>query len=478
MKSFLSIRFQNLLLLLAGMLFLSSARGAKNPDYCWFPSPYSTYDQWMNAGKTAKSSKRKICCFSRAIALADTKAKKAEAYFQRGYAKYYYMLDATGETRESSSTGPKDQIIDDETGKDLQEEALVPRDTRRETGFSDYQEALKLDSSHSDSYFECGVYWYWKGYREEAKEHPDQNTVSDAYNKALYNMTECIRRDKWCSTAYEIRSRIRERLGQQSLKTRDLEIRDKLRLHDDPASGSGLTGYYSVGRNFTALVSASHDSQVAFDWGKGGTGAGVGEDGFCIRWIGTINPPSDGSYLFSTCSDDGVRLWIDNELLINNWSDHSSTRDTSRSISLKKNQHAQVVLEYFENTGHAVIYLYWTPPGGQEHVIPSKYLYPVPSPEASRFPVFFQHGMGDYTGWHLYLDKGNVKFNLGDFKNNLSHVFVPGLYNVRLYDNENYSGKTAFVSGLCSQNLNGGQGVYFNDITSSAKVECKPGFGE
>ena len=480
MRSSLSIQVQRLIPFLAGILFLSFAHGAKNPAYCWFPSPYKTYQEWMNAGQTAKSSKRKICCYSKALSTANITARqKAEAYFQRGYATYYYIPDATGETWEASSPDQKDRFMDDEGGKSIQEEALVPQDTRRETGFADYKEALKLNPDHSDSYFECGVYWYWKGYREEAKEKADKTLARDYYSKALSSLNHCIQRDKWCSTAYEIRSRIWEQRAQQSQKARDLEIRDKLRHYDDPKTGSGLTGYYCNGRDFTGLVCLRRDSQIAFHWGEDGPG-GVGDDHFCIRWIGTLNAPSDGSYVFSTFSDDGVRLWLDNKKVIENWSDHAGTWNFSDSISLKKDTPVQIVLEFYENEGDASIHLCWTPPGGNHQVIPTQYLYPVPSPEAAKFPVFYQHGPENLTGWHLYLDKGDIKFNKGDFNNNLSYVSVPGLYKVQLYEKENFSGVKASLSGVCSQNLSyiSGQNLHFNDKTSSVKVECKTGFGE
>lgn len=466
---------------MAGIFFLSLAHGAKNPDYCWFPSPCTSYQEWMNAGKTAKSSKQKICCYSKAISLAgNNNEKKAEAYFQRGYAKYYYLLDVTGETWEASSPGKEGQIIDEGGGKSIEEEALVPRDKRRDEGYADYVEALKLAPNHSDSYFECGVYWYWKAYREEAKGPANKTTASIYYNKALTCITQCIQRDKWCTTAYEIRSRIREKLGPLSGKTRDLELRDKLRLHDDAVTGSGLTGYYCNGRDFTGLVAVRKDSRVDFNWGGGNSGTGTGKDNFCIRWIGTINPPSDGSYTFSTYSDDGVRLWIDNKKIIDNWTDHSGTWDYSNSLSLKKDRPIQVVLEFYENDGSACISLYWKPPGGSHQAIPTQYLYPVPSPEAAQFPLFFQHGIGNYTGWNLTLDKGTYSLCTGDYNDNLSSVFVPELYSVTIYEHGESSGRSASFSGLCSKDLSSismGDGT-FNDEVSTVKVQCKSGFGE
>ena len=216
------------------------------------------------------------------------------------------------------------------------------------------------------------------------------------------------------------------------------------------------------------------DSKIDFNWGDGTPGVGTGENNFCIRWIGTIRPPSDGSYTFSTCSDDGVRLWIDNKKIIDNWTDHSAAWNYSDSLSLKKDKQIQVVLEFYENGGDAVISLYWTPPGGSHQAIPSQYLYPVPSPEASKFPVFFQHSTGNYSGWHLTLDKGDYSFSSGDFNDNLSQILLPELYRVTVYEHGIHSGHKDSFSGPCEKYLSS----TLNDNVSFIQVQCKSGFGE
>ena len=55
--------------------------------------------------------------------------------------------------------------------------------------------------------------------------------------------------------------------------------------------------------------------------------APVGDGSFAARWTGRVDPPASGTYRLTTVSDDGVRLWLDGKLLIDNWADHAPTED-------------------------------------------------------------------------------------------------------------------------------------------------------
>lgn len=89
-----------------------------------------------------------------------------------------------------------------------------------------------------------------------------------------------------------------------------------------------------------------------------------------VRWTGMIQCPSDGEYSFHTFSNDGVRLWLDNQLLINNWTDHGETEDIAKT-TLSKNRTKSVKLEYFYNGGQGVMKLWWTRPDGVKEPVPA-----------------------------------------------------------------------------------------------------------
>lgn len=127
----------------------------------------------------------------------------------------------------------------------------------------------------------------------------------------------------------------------------------------------GLSGDFFNNTTLTNPVTATRiDNSVNFNWGAGSPGvAGIGTDNFSVRWTGSLRAPATGAYKFQTVSDDGVRLWINNVLVIDNWTLHSSTTDTSGTVNLTAGQSYPVKLEYYENGGDSVIALNWSLPG-------------------------------------------------------------------------------------------------------------------
>lgn len=135
---------------------------------------------------------------------------------------------------------------------------------------------------------------------------------------------------------------------------------------------NGLVGEYFDNRDFTNLVTTRRDASVNFDWGTG-TPAGTsltGPDTFSVRWTGRVLAPATGAYTFTTSSDDGVRLWVNNQLLIDNWTDHGVTNN-SGTINLTASNYYDVRMEFYENGGSAVAKLLWSYPGQAQQVIPS-----------------------------------------------------------------------------------------------------------
>ena len=146
------------------------------------------------------------------------------------------------------------------------------------------------------------------------------------------------------------------------------------------ASGTGLTGQYFLdsggGTHFAGVTGSRIDSAVDFNWGMSGLAPGLQTDFFSVRWTGQVLAPISGSYRFATTSDDGVRLWVNGQLVIDNWTDHTATVNTSPAINLVGGVRYAIKLEYYERTGPAQIQLRWTPPGQAEFLISSTWLFP------------------------------------------------------------------------------------------------------
>jgi len=77
-----------------------------------------------------------------------------------------------------------------------------------------------------------------------------------------------------------------------------------------------------------------------------------------------------------TVGDDGIRLTVNNALMINRWVNRSATTDTTTAFNLVAGQRVPIVLEYYENVGSAVARLRWQTPGATDFVaIPRSRLY-------------------------------------------------------------------------------------------------------
>ncbi len=147
------------------------------------------------------------------------------------------------------------------------------------------------------------------------------------------------------------------------------QVRDAL-TNSDPAtvclvvggSGAGLKGDYFNNMDFTAPLFSRIDPQVNFDWGTGSPSNSISADTFSVRWRGLLNVPETGSYQFSTLTSDGVRLYVDGALLIDNFMDQATHWKDSPAIALTEGQQVELQMDYYENTGPAVAKLKWTGP--------------------------------------------------------------------------------------------------------------------
>ena len=135
----------------------------------------------------------------------------------------------------------------------------------------------------------------------------------------------------------------------------------------DPSAPTDLTKGASTDHLVPPAAFSRTDATVDFDWGNDQPPLGsenIGTDHYSVRWKGRLKAPTTGAYTFSTISDDGVRLWVNGQQLINNWTIHGRTTDTASSaILLSSDQYVDIKLEYFENVGAALIHLSWTGPG-------------------------------------------------------------------------------------------------------------------
>src|SRR5262245_23679220 len=164
-----------------------------------------------------------------------------------------------------------------------------------------------------------------------------------------------------------------------------------------PGVSFGLSGTYFDNQDLTGRLFTRTDPMVNFLWALGPPADPIGPDTFSVRWIGQVQAVESGTYQFRTESDDGVRLWVNGNLVINNWTDHAGTFDTTPAITLIAGQKYDIRLEYYEAFGGSVVRLQWKRPGQTDFaIIPETQLLAAPG-GAALFADNFDTGLGNWS---------------------------------------------------------------------------------
>ncbi len=143
-----------------------------------------------------------------------------------------------------------------------------------------------------------------------------------------------------------------------------------------PGTGAGLLGTYYQGTSLTGTALLTKvDPTINFNWGSNAPGSGVPADQFSVRWTGQIEARSTETYTFYLNSDDGSRLYINNTLVVNNWSDHQAA-EVSGSIALTRGTKYSITVEFYDAGSDAICQLYWsTPTVFTKQIVPQTQLY-------------------------------------------------------------------------------------------------------
>ena len=125
-----------------------------------------------------------------------------------------------------------------------------------------------------------------------------------------------------------------------------------LSLNAQPKPGFRFVGWQG------AATGSSRSTQLTLP-----TTALVPSSNFSVRWTGQLLAPVSGGYVLQTRSDEGVRVWLNGRLVIDNWTAHQLAADFSASVQLVAGQRYDLKVEYFQLSGPASVRLLWTPPG-------------------------------------------------------------------------------------------------------------------
>ncbi|MBL9162101.1 MAG: family 43 glycosylhydrolase [Planctomycetaceae bacterium] len=179
-----------------------------------------------------------------------------------------------------------------------------------------------------------------------------------------------------------LRARNVRTLTTRSLQFESLEPRRVL-------AGHGLTAQYFHNVDFTGLA-AEREEAPSFAWGLASPAPGMDAESFSVRWFGGVEAKYTETYTIRTVSDDGVRLWVDGKLLIDDWA-ASNARVESATIDLQAGEQYDIRLEYFDATGSAQLRLQWSSASQPLETIPAAQLYASPAGLAGAYGDAFGH---------------------------------------------------------------------------------------
>lgn len=115
-------------------------------------------------------------------------------------------------------------------------------------------------------------------------------------------------------------------------------------------------GEYYPNTTLSGTPYVRDDATIDFNWGAGAPWAGFPADNFSVRWSRPVYFEA-GNYRFTTTSDDGIRLSIDGQILIDQWKEQAST-SYNADVRLAAGWYT-VKVEYLEKTGGALAKLTW-----------------------------------------------------------------------------------------------------------------------
>ena len=147
-------------------------------------------------------------------------------------------------------------------------------------------------------------------------------------------------------------------------------------------SGTGLQGnYYSNQlRTFNgAPTLVRTDATVNFNWGTSAPDPKISQTDFSVRWLGAVQPQFNETYTFSATADDGVRVWINGQKILDGWVDQAPATYTG-TFPMVAQQRYNIQVDYYQNGGGAVAMLAWSSPSTASAIVPASQLYPVTNP--------------------------------------------------------------------------------------------------
>lgn len=142
-----------------------------------------------------------------------------------------------------------------------------------------------------------------------------------------------------------------------------------------PTGTNGLNAQYFNNMDFSGSSIQRIDNQINFDWDENRPDPIIDSETYSVRWTGKVASKYSELYTFIANTDDGVRVWVNGQLIIDAWYDKGDDSPVSGSINLVAGQKYDIKVEYFERWVEAQAILSWKSSSQSEGVVPSSYLF-------------------------------------------------------------------------------------------------------
>ncbi len=169
-----------------------------------------------------------------------------------------------------------------------------------------------------------------------------------------------------------------------------------LLLGSNAQAQNGLKAAYYDGANFDRFVAEKYVENIDEHWNRTPPVAGIDPHSCSIRWTGKLKPEKSGNYKFSARVDDGIRVWIGDRLIIDQW-ELNDVGVFQSSLDLVANQEYKIRIEYFNALIEGEVRLLWKIPRdelswyerifGEDHshtVIAPKYFFLPDEPDPNK----------------------------------------------------------------------------------------------
>jgi outer membrane protein OmpA-like peptidoglycan-associated protein len=181
-----------------------------------------------------------------------------------------------------------------------------------------------------------------------------------------------------------------------------------------PPVADGLKADYYDGADFNRFVFSRRDATISFDWGHQPPAPGLSAEYFSVRWTGWLVPPASGRYIFHVTVDDGMRIWLNDRLILDEWRPQPVSY-FAVAAELKAGVPYRLRVEYFQDILDTRAQLTWErvsatvapPPSSWRNLwgmttaaqpgpqpISTRYLYrtnPRPAPPVALAPAVVKH---------------------------------------------------------------------------------------